>query len=216
MRSAHPAGRVGAAASCADGQTFGDAEPSWESRRPLWPVRSRTLPPVLLRLPRLLPPSPLSPQVEKSFQKQATVFQGYKVLAKAKGKAPRWYRKVGLGFATPQTAIKGVYVDKKCPFTGDVSIRGRILKGIVKSTKMTRTIVLRRDYLRYVSKYRRYEKRHKTVPAHCSPAFLVKDGDDVTVGQCRPLSKTVRFNVLKVESATEAGAARAKKVFRMF
>jgi hypothetical protein len=31
-----------------------------------------------------------------------------------------------------------------------------------------------------------------------------------------PLSKTVRFNVLKVESATEAGAMRAKKTFRVF
>ena len=72
-------------------------------------------------------------------------------------------------------------------------------------------------YLRVpLSCCRRYEKRHKTISAHCSPAFLVKDGDVVTVGQCRPLSKTVRFNVLKVESATEAGAARAKKTFRTF
>jgi small subunit ribosomal protein S11e len=112
--------------------------------------------------------------------------------------------------------LQGTYVDKKCPFTGNVSIRGRILKGVVVSTKMNRTVVIRRDYLRYITKYRRYEKRHKTLPAHCSPAFLVKEGDVVTVGQCRPLSKTVRFNVLKVESATEAGAARAKKTFRVF
>ena len=107
-------------------------------------------------------------------------------------------------------------MDKKCPFTGNVSIRGRILKGVVKSTKMTRTIILKRDYLQFISKYKRYEKRHKHIAAHCSPAFLVKDGDVVTVGQCRPLSKTVRLNVLKVESATEAGAIRAKKTFRVF
>jgi ribosomal protein uS17 len=80
---------------------------------------------------------------------------------------------------------QGSYIDKKCPFTGNVSIRGRILKGVVVSTKMTRTVVIRRDYLRYITKYRRYEKRHKTLPAHCSPAFLVKEGDVVTVGQCR-------------------------------
>ena len=111
---------------------------------------------------------------------------------------------------------QGTYIDKKCPFTGNVSIRGRILKGIVKSTKMTRTIIVKRDYLRFISKYKRYEKRHKHIAAHCSPAFRVKDGDVVTVGQCRPLSKTVRFNVLKVESATEAGAIKAKKTFRVF
>ena len=81
---------------------------------------------------------------------------------------------------------------------------------------MMRTIVLRRDYLRFITKYRRYEKRHKNLAAHCSPAFLVKEGDVVTVGECRPLSRTVRFNVLKVESATEAGAMRAKKTFRVF
>lgn len=43
--------------------------------------------------------------------------------------------------------------DKKCPFTGDVSIRGRILTGRVVSTKMTRTIIIRRDYLHYIPKY---------------------------------------------------------------
>ena len=46
--------------------------------------------------------------------------------------------------------------DKKCPFTGDVSIRGRILTGRVVSTKMTRTIVIRRDYLHYIAKYSVY------------------------------------------------------------
>lgn len=43
--------------------------------------------------------------------------------------------------------------DKKCPFTSEVSIRGRILTGRVVSTKMTRTIIIRRDYLHYVPKY---------------------------------------------------------------
>ncbi len=119
-------------------------------------------------------------------------------------------------FYAPPPPIQGTYIDKKCPFTGNVSIRGRILKGVVVSTKMSRTIVIKRDYLGYISKYRRYAKRHKNLPAHVSPAFLVKEGDLVTVGECRPLSKTVRFNVLKVESATEAGAMRAKKTFRVF
>jgi hypothetical protein len=36
-----------------------------------------------------------------------------------------------LGFRTPKTAIDGSYIDKKCPFTGLVSIRGRILTGDV-------------------------------------------------------------------------------------
>ena len=73
------------------------------------------------------------------------------------------------------------------------------IRGVVLSTKMTRTIVIRRDYLHYIKKYNRFEKRHKTVSCHCSPAFRLKIGDVVTVGQCRPISKTVRFNVLRKE-----------------
>ena len=45
------------------------------------------------------------------------------------------------------------------------------------------------------------EKRHKNVAVHCSPAFRVEVNDNVTVGQCRPLSKTVRFNVLRVSKS---------------
>ncbi len=130
------------------------------------------------------------------------------------GKQPkrkqRWYKSIGLGYKTPTEAIEGTYIDKKCPFTSNVSIRGRILSGIVVSTKMTRTVVLRRDYLHYVKKYNRYERRHKHLNAHCSPAFRVQAGDNVTVGQCRPLSKTVRFNVIKINKTVE-GSKQFKK-----
>jgi len=73
-----------------------------------------------------------------------------------------------------------------------VSIRGRILTGKVVSTKMHRTLIVRREYLHFVPKYARYEKRHANLAAHVSPAFRAEEGDIVTVGQCRPLSKTVR------------------------
>ena len=79
---------------------------------------------------------------------------------------------------------------------------------------MQRTIVIRREYLHYVPKYQRYEKRHKNLAAHVSPAFRVEVGDTVTVGQCRPLSKTVRFNVLKV--AKNKSAEKAAKQFGRF
>ncbi|PWA39032.1 nucleic acid-binding, OB-fold-like protein [Artemisia annua] len=92
------------------------------------------------------------------------------------------------------------------------SIRGRILAGTCHSAKMVRTIIVGRDYLHYVKKYKRYEKRHSNIPAHISPCFRVKEGDHVTVGQCRPLSKTVRFNVLKVIPAGSSGGG--KKAFR--
>lgn len=130
---------------------------------------------------------------------------------KTSKRAKRWYKDAGLGFKTPRTAIDGSYIDKKCPFTGLVSIRGKILTGVVVSTKMHRTVIMRRDYLHYVPKYNRYEKRHKNVPVHLSPAFRVSVGDIITAGQCRPISKTVRFNVVKVTSN-----AKANKQFTKF
>ena len=57
------------------------------------------------------------------------------------------------------------------------------------------------------------------MPAHLSPCFRVKEGDKVVVGQCRPLSKTVRFNVLKVipmGSKLGAKASSGGKAFAAF
>ena len=154
-------------------------------------------------------------QQQKAFQKQDGIFlNSKKLLAKKTSKGIRYYKNIGLGFKTPKEAIEGHYIDKKCPFTGNVSIRGKIIKGMVISTKMNRTIIIRRDYFHYVKKYNRFEKRHRNIPVHISPCFSVREGDIVTVGQCRPLSKTVRFNVLKVTPNEIIGSAR--KQFMLF
>lgn len=176
-------------------------------------------------------------QTEKAFQKQdgintyakynlfnmdiptrkVRIKKGKRVTTKISKRmnAVRYFKKVGLGFRTPADAIQGTYVDKKCPFTGNVSIRGRILRGMVISTKMTNTIIVRRDYLHFLRKYDRYQKRHANIPAHCSPVFKrISEGDIVTIGQCRPLSKTVRFNVLHVQPNTIFGSV--KKQFMLF
>jgi len=58
-----------------------------------------------------------------------------------------WTKSIGLGFKTPLDAKEGTYIDKKCPWTGNVAIRGKLLRGVVVSNKMKRTIIIRRDYL---------------------------------------------------------------------
>merc|ERR1712157_557166 len=129
-------------------------------------------------------------------QKQKNVFLNNKaaLIAGPKAKKIRYVKNVGLGFKTPIEAKEGNYIDKKCPFTGLVQIRGRILNGVVQKLKMQRTVVIRRDYLHFIRKYKRFEKRHKNISAHLSPCFRdIAVGDTVTVGECRPLSKTVRF-----------------------
>ncbi|PIK54724.1 putative 40S ribosomal protein S11-like [Apostichopus japonicus] len=126
---------------------------------------------------------------------------------------PATRQKHRIGFQKPKEAKLGTYIDKKCPFTGNVHIRGRILNGIVVRMKMQRSIVIRRDYLHYIPKYKRFEKRHKNMSVHISPCFRdVNLGDSVTVGECRPLSKTIRFNVLKVNKAPGS----EKKQFQKF
>jgi len=141
------------------------------------------------------------PQNQRAYQKQDNIFQAKKrVLGakKASVRETRYYKSVGLGIKTPRTAIEGTYVDKKCPWTGNVTIRGKMLTGVIKTTKMKNTCIIRKDYLHYITKYNRFEKRHKNTPVHVSPAFRINPGDEVLCGQCRPLSKTVRFNLLKI------------------
>merc|ERR1712079_959318 len=154
----------------------------------------------------------MADQNERAFQKQPTINLNRK--GGLKPSESRFMCNPGLGFKAPAEARVGNYIDKKCPFTGKVSIRGRILTGVVAKLKMNRTAVIRRDYLHYVKKYNRFEKRHKTISVHCSPAFRLKQGDVVTVGQCRPISKTVRFNVLRKEVQRVEG--NVKKAFVLF
>ena len=96
----------------------------------------------------------MADQNERAFQKQPTINLNKKGGLKA-GEA-RFMSNPGLGFKTPAEARTGNYIDKKCPFTGKCSIRGRILTGVVAKLKMNKTAVIRRDYLHYVKKYNRY------------------------------------------------------------
>ncbi|XP_039035791.1 40S ribosomal protein S11-2-like [Hibiscus syriacus] len=85
----------------------------------------------------------MAEQTEKAFLKQPKVFLSSKKSGKGKRPAKggnRFWKSIGLGFKMPREAIEGTYIDKKCPFTGTVSIRGRILDGTCHSAKMVRTI----------------------------------------------------------------------------
>ncbi|XP_012370056.1 40S ribosomal protein S11-like [Octodon degus] len=154
-------------------------------------------------------------QTERTYQKQPTIFQNKKKVLlgeTGKEKLPHYYKNIGLGFQTPKEAIEGTYIAKKCPFTGNISIWGHILSGVVTKMKMQRATVICQDYLHYIHKYYCFEKRHKNMSVHLSPCFRdVQIGIIITVGKGRPLSKTVHFNVLKVTKA-----AGTKKQFQKF
>ena len=87
--------------------------------------------------------------------------------------------------------------DKDCPCHGSLPVRGRILEGVVVSAKMDKTVIVRRDYLYYVPKFKRYERRHSHIPAHNPPCINAKEGERVKIAECRPISKTVSFVVVE-------------------
>lgn len=87
--------------------------------------------------------------------------------------------------------------DPKCPFHGNLKIRGKIIDGVVSSDKMQGTVVVTRNYLYYQKKYGRYEKRTSKYHAHNPECIGASSGDRVRIAECRPLSKTVSFVVIE-------------------
>ena len=86
----------------------------------------------------------------------------------------------------------------KCPFHGKLSVRGRIFRGVVVSDKMTNTVSVEWQRIVKVPKYERYMTKRSRVKAHNPECINAKLGDEVLIGECRPLSKTKKFVVLQV------------------
>jgi len=87
--------------------------------------------------------------------------------------------------------------DKNCPFHGTLSVRGRVFEGIVATSKMDKTVIVEREYLQFSPKYVRYEKRSGHIPSHNPPCINAKEGEQVKIVECRPLSKTVSFVIVE-------------------
>lgn len=102
-------------------------------------------------------------------------------------------RNIGIEVAAPE----GECSDPNCPFHGTLSVRGQIIEGVVDSVKMDKTVVVKRDFLQYVQKYERYQRRSARYTAHASPCLGLKAGDSVKIMECRPISKTVSFVVIE-------------------
>lgn len=88
--------------------------------------------------------------------------------------------------------------DRNCPFHSSLSLRGKILEGIVVSSKASKTAIVERHYLHYIPKYERYERRHSRIAAHNPECISAKEGERVRIAECRPLSKTKHFVVIEV------------------
>ncbi len=105
-------------------------------------------------------------------------------------------RNIGVNVTPPTTECD----DPHCPFHGTLPVRGVQFEGVVISDKMRNTVVVRRDYLYYVKKYDRYERRHGKISAHNPPCINAREGDIVRAMECRPLSKSVAFVIIEKKS----------------
>ena len=104
-------------------------------------------------------------------------------------------RDIGVDVAAPQQEC----TDPHCPFHGGFSVRGQIIDGQVVSTQMQRSARVQKEYLRYIPKFERYEKRTSSYIAHAPPCLQVQVGDLVKIMECRPLSKTKSFVVIEAK-----------------
>ncbi len=92
--------------------------------------------------------------------------------------------------------------DPNCAWHGRIAVRGRVFRGTVKSSKGMRTAVVQWAHPRYLTKYERYERRKSSTIAHNPPCIRAKDGDNVVIAECRPISKTKCFIIVGKEGGT--------------
>jgi len=108
-------------------------------------------------------------------------------------------KEIGLGIAPPEKECDNV----NCAWHGSLSVRGKVFRGVVKSTKMSNTAVIEWGYNRFVRKYESYERRKSRVIVHNPPCMHARDGDQVVIAECRPLSKTKSFVVVGIDKRKE-------------
>jgi small subunit ribosomal protein S17 len=79
-----------------------------------------------------------------------------------------------------------------------LSLRGRSFVGTVISASMQKTVTVEWERRNFIKKYERYEKRKSKVKAHNPEDINAIEGDVVEIRECRPISKTKNFVVVRV------------------
>jgi len=72
---------------------------------------------------------------------------------------------------------------------------GKSLTGVVVSTKMKDTVVVEVNRFTQHPKYRKYIRHTKRIKAH-DAGNTKKEGEKVTITECRPLSKDKHFRIV--------------------
>ena len=108
-------------------------------------------------------------------------------------------KNIGIPGVVPPKVKTEECKDLSCPFHGKIRIRGKITQGIVVSKKSKNTVIIRRDYVQFIKKYQRYERRNTRLACHLTDCLRhdIEIGDLVRVGESRKISKTKAFIILE-------------------
>jgi small subunit ribosomal protein S17 len=109
-------------------------------------------------------------------------------------------RNIGISVTPPRKTC----ADPACVFHGSLPVRGKSFGGLVVSSKSNKMVVVAREYPHPVPKYKRLERSRSKVHAYLPPCIDAKEGQQVKIAECRPLSKTVSFTVIEA-SGTNGG-----------
>jgi len=105
-----------------------------------------------------------------------------------------------IGLPVKELKKKPVENEKNNPFSGSLSIRGKIFEGTVINAKAKGTVVIERESLINFTKFKRFGRSKNKIHAHVPSNLDIQEGDYVVAAECRPISKSVSFVVVEVKS----------------
>lgn len=103
-------------------------------------------------------------------------------------------KNIGLEITPP----KSICEDMKCPYHGSLKLRGRSMNGKIIKKDTHRTVTVEFPWTHYIPKYERFEKKRTRIKCHNPPCINAEIGDEVTIVECRKISKTKSFVVVGV------------------
>ena len=88
--------------------------------------------------------------------------------------------------------------DRKCPFHGDLKIRGRVFVGKVVKKDHNRTATVSWERRVSLPKYERSETKLTKIRAHNPSCLNAGIGDTVKLVESKPISKTKNFVIIEI------------------
>lgn len=102
-------------------------------------------------------------------------------------------KNIGIDVPAPKETCN----DKKCPFHGQINVRGRSFTGKVIKITFQKNALVEWERRVFIPKYERSEKRRTRIWAHNPLCLGVKINDNVQIMETKKLSKTKNFVIIK-------------------